>query len=179
MLSKAFNLASDRWQWCRENPCSKVPREKENNNVIRWLTKEEEERLMDGARGYLNGQLTEIITVALHTGMRLGEILNLKWKDIDLGRKVITVTKTKNKDPKTIPVNQTVYNMLVTKSKVTSILGYLFTTENGTKIRARNMQREFYKAMSKAGIENFRFHDLRHTFATRLIQAGVDIYSVA
>lgn len=179
MLSKALNLAYKQWEWCRENPCAKVPKEKENNQILRWLLYEEEDRLLDGAKGYLNGQLVEIITIALHTGMRQGEILNLKWKDTDLFRKVIVIPKPKNKEPKTIPVNDTVFDLLLAKSKVISMTGYVFATANGTRIGARNLQREFYNARTKAikktpEISNFRFHDLRHTFATRLVQAGED-----
>jgi integrase len=179
MLSKAFNLAVKQWEWCYINPCSKVPKEKENNKITRWLTSHEEKRLLEASKGYLREQLVEIITLAMHTGMRLEEILNLKWGDIDLFRKVIIVLRTKNKDPKTLPINQTVYELLLRKSKVINMTGYVFTTSNGTKISARNLQREFYKALKKANIQNFRFHDLRHTFATRLVQSGEDIYKVA
>jgi integrase len=179
MLSKALNLAWKQWEWCNGNPCSRVPREKNTSYITRWLTLEEEKRLLSAAQGYLNGQLPDIITFALHTGMRLGEILNLKWKDVDFSRKTITILKTKNKDPRTIPMTDTVYNMLLSKSKVVAMSGYVFATANGTRIGARNLQREWYKAIKKAGIENFRFHDLRHTFATRLVQSGVDLYTVA
>jgi integrase len=179
MLSKAFNLAWKQWEWCRENPCVRVPREKENNHIIRWLTTDEQERLIQASQGYLNGQLSDIITFAIHTGMRLGELLSLKWQDIDLFRQVITVLKTKNKDPKTVPMSDTVTAIFKDKAKVISMSGYVFTTGNGTKIRARNLQREFYKAIQKAGITHCRFHDLRHTFATRLVQSGVDLYSVS
>ncbi|MBA3071311.1 MAG: site-specific integrase [Nitrospirae bacterium] len=163
MLSKAFNLAWRQWEWCKENPCAKVPREKENNQILRWLSYEEEDSFLDGAKGYLKG-----------------EILNLKWKDVDLFRKAIIIPKPKNKEPKTIPVNDTVFDLLLAKSKIISMTGYVFTTANGSRIRARNLLREFYNARTKAAkktpeITNFRWHDMRHTFTTRLVQAGEDI----
>jgi integrase len=184
MLSKAFSLAWGQWEWCNENPCRKVPREKEDNQIIRWLSDEEEDSLMAGAKGYLNGQLVEMITIALHTGLRQGELVNLKWKDVDLFRKTIIIPKPKNKEPKTLPVNDTVFDLLLAKSKVINMTGYVFTTASGLRINARNLQREFCNARTKAAektpeISNFRWHDMRHTFATRLIQAGVDIGRVA
>ena len=179
LLSKAFNLALRQWEWCNDNPCSRIQREPENNTIDRWLTSEEDARLLNGAEGYLNGQLVEIIILAMNTGLRQGEILNVRWKDVDLSRKVITVQKTKNKDPKVIPLNQTVSDMLLNKSKVVNISGYVFSTMNGTKISRWNLKREYANALRKANITNFRFHDLRHTFATRLVQSGVDLYRVA
>lgn len=179
MLSKAFNLAWKQWEWCKDNPCRRIQKESENSKIDRWLLPEEEARLLKESEGYLNGQLSEIIKIAIHTGMRQNEIMNLKWSDIDLSRKVISVTKTKNKDLKILPMNQTVYEIFLKKIKVISLSGYVFCTNNGIKISARNMLREFYKALNKAKIISFRFHDLRHTFATRLVQAGVDLYSVA
>jgi integrase len=94
MLSKAFNLAVKQWEWCHTNPCSRIQREPENNRIDRWLTPDEEKRLLKGAQGYLNGQLYEIIVLALNTGMRQGELLSLKWKDVDWFRKTVTVRKT-------------------------------------------------------------------------------------
>lgn len=76
-------------------------------------------------------------------------------------------------------MNDIVSNMLVRKSRITAMSGYVFTTSRGTRILSTNLQREFWKVLKKAGIENFRFHDLRHTFATRLVQAGVDLYTVS
>jgi integrase len=173
LLSKAFNLAWKQWGWVRENPCQKVPREKEDNIIDRWLTPEDEERLLFHAQGYLNGQLPEIIAFALHTGMREEEILNLIWDNVDLFRKTILVMKTKNKKPKTIPMTPTLYEMLKGKSRVVAMSGYIFHTGAGTKIMARNLLREFYKARERAGIPDFRFHDLRHTAGTRMAQNGI------
>jgi integrase len=179
MLSKAFNLAVKQWEWCHTNPCSRIQREPENNRIDRWLTPDEEKRLLKGAQGYLNGQLYEIIVLALNTGMRQGELLSLKWKDVDWFRKTVTVRKTKNKDPKILPLNQTAYDLLLRKSKVASISGYVFATGRSTRTSRWNLTREFKNALKKAGISHFRFHDLRHTFATRLVQNGSDLYAVA
>jgi integrase len=177
-LSKTFNLAWKQWEWCKENPCIKVQKEAENNKVLRWLSQEEEDSLMRSAVGLLDGQLTEVITIALHTGMRQGEILNLRWENIDLFKKTIVITKTKNKEPRTIPMNQTIIILLRDKSKVMSMSGYVFTTQ-GRKMKFRNLVKSFHLALKKAEVQRFRFHDLRHTFATRLVQSGVDLYSVA
>jgi len=178
-LTHAFNLAVREWNWINYNPCLKVQKPKVNNQIMRWLTDDEEKRLLDASKGYLNGQLPAIITLALHTGMRQGEILNLKWENIDMFKRAITIMQSKTKEPKTIPINDTGFNMLLYKGKVVNMSGYVFTTQNGTRILNTNLQREFWKIVEKAKVENFRFHDLRHTFATRLVQSGVDLYSVA
>jgi len=179
MLSKAFNLAYKRWGWCNENPCSKIQREPENNQVDRWLTNEESERLISVCSSYLNGDMVDIVIIALHTGMRQGEILNLKYTDIDIFRKVITVLKSKNKTPRTIPMNETVYQLFLRRSKIRSMSGFVFTTGNGTRHMVRNLIREFDKAVEKAEIKDFTFHCLRHTAATWMIQCGIDIYTVS
>ncbi|MBI4972441.1 MAG: site-specific integrase [Candidatus Omnitrophica bacterium] len=179
MLSKACSLAWKRWEWVKENPCNKISRLPEHNKIERYLTAEEEVRLLKQSEGYLNGDLEDIVTLALNTGMRQGEILNLKWKDVDFFRKTLTVVKTKNKEVKTIPMTDTTFKVLFEKSKVITMSGYIFATTNDTPIRARNLMREWYKVLNKAGIEDFRFHDLRHTAGTRLAQAGVDIYTIS
>lgn len=178
-LSKAMKLAHREWEWIRENPCLKVSALRESNTITRYLTHDEEVRLLDVSKEYLNGQMHDIIVIALNTGLRQSEILHLQWSNIDLFRKVLTIEKTKNNEPRTIPLNETVYGILKTRSRVVQMSGYVLTTASGRPILRRNLMREFYKALKKAQIDNFRFHDLRHTFATRLVQAGVDVYTVA
>jgi integrase len=174
-MKKAFNLAVKEWEWVRDNPVLRVSMEKEENQRDRWLTFEEEEKLLKVCPDWLR----ELVIFALNTGMRLGEIISLEWKGVDLFRKTITIFKSKNKELRTIPINGVVFEMLKNKSRVKSIkTNLVFYTPSHTMYLKTSIDHAFKKALKKAGIEDFRWHDLRHTFATRLIQAGVDFYKV-
>lgn len=175
VMKNAFNLAIREWEWCRDNPVSRVAMEKENNRRDRWLTCEEEERLIRVSSQWLR----EIIFFALHTGMRRGEILSLTWKGVDLFRRTVTVFRSKNGERRTIPINLTVLDLLKEKGKIRSLkTDLVFYSRAHTPINKDNLRRAFTSAVTKAKIEDFHFHDLRHTFATRLIQRGIDIYKV-
>lgn len=175
LVSHAFNLAIKEWEWVRENPVGKVSREKVNNFIERWLTPDEESRLLALSPEWLR----DIIIFAINTGLRQGEILNLKWPLVDLFRKTITILEQKNNDRDTLPFNERTLEVLKSRAKVRHIASSLvFYNSNGNRIEARNLMRAFYTATGKAKLEGLRFHDLRHTFATRLVQAGVDIYAV-
>ncbi len=174
VLRHALNLARRDWEWIGKTPFEKVRIEKPNNKKERWLTDEEEQDLLAASFPWLR----EIVIFALNTGMRQNEILTLKWKQVDLKRRTATLLVTKNKEKRTIPLNKTVLNLLTGKGKVRSISGYVFVSQAATRVDASNVRRAFISAKKKAEIEGFRFHDLRHTFATRLVQAGVDLYVV-
>ncbi|HXF92462.1 MAG TPA: tyrosine-type recombinase/integrase [Nitrospiraceae bacterium] len=174
-LKKAFNLARREWEWCQDNPVSRVSMEKEANKRDRWLTQEEERRLLAACPAWLR----EIVVFALHTGMRLGEILALTWSGVDLFRKTVTVFRSKNGERRTIPINQTVVDLLKRKARVRSLHTTLvFCSTAHTQIEANNLRRAFRLALQEAKIADCHFHDLRHTFATRLVQAKVDLYTV-
>ena len=111
--------------------------------------------------------------------MGLSEILSLTWDGVSLFRKTVTVFHSKNGERRTIPINRVVFELLKEKTKVRPIkTNLVFYGKVCTPMDDNNLRRAFRNAGNKAKIENFRFHDLRHTFATRLIQAGVDIYKV-
>jgi len=177
LMSHAFNLAIRDWEWVK-NPVKKVSKEKVNNQIERWLTKDEEKRLLASSPKWLK----EIIVFALNTGLRQSEILNLQWSQIDFKRKTLTIPEQKNKEKDTILLNKKALEILMVRWKLRknnpADSGYVFLNKNYNKLGARNLIRAFSSALEKAKIENFRFHDLRHTFATRLVQAGVDIYKV-
>ena len=108
LVRHAFNLAIREWEWCKDNPMFKVSLEQVHNQVDRWLTPSEEQRLLATAPGWLR----ELIIFALHTGMRRGEILSLRWEDVDFSRRTLVVMKSKNRDRRTIPLNATVMELL-------------------------------------------------------------------
>ncbi len=120
-----------------------------------------------------------MVRFALHTGMRVGEILALTWRGVDLFRNTATVFRSKNGTRRTIPLNQTVRALLKVKAKVRALNSeQVFQSQAQTPLEANNIRRAFRRAVRQAEIEDLHFHDLRHTFATRLIQAGVDLYKV-
>ncbi|HEU5201425.1 MAG TPA: site-specific integrase [Nitrospira sp.] len=105
-------------------------------------------------------------------------MLGLEWRAVDLHRQVLVVMKSKNGEKRTVPLNGCLVELLSRKAGSRATNSFVFSTSCGTRIDDRNLTRAFYSALQKAEITDFRFHDLRHTFATRLAQAGVDLYKV-
>ncbi len=176
MLSKAFNLAIKEWEWLKDNSASSVPKEKENNERDRWLTKDEEKEILENSPEWLR----DIIIFALNTGLRLQEFLSLEWSRVNLVCRTILIKETKNGSPKTLPLNKIALDVLNQRSKVKSIKNdYVFFNSNGKKINPHVLRTSFYTVLEKVGVENLWLHDLRHTFATRLAQADVDLYKIS
>jgi len=174
LMRRMFNVARREWKWTKENPVADLSFAVGNSNARdRWLTHEEEEALM--AASGRPKWLRSMLIVALHSGMRRGEILALRWQDIDFNRGILTVHKSKNKEKRGIPLTerlQETLKALKEETKVIDISGRVFP------ISASSVRQAFVRACEKAGVEDFRFHDLRHTFATRLVQGGIDLYRV-
>jgi integrase len=175
LMSHAYNLAIKEWEWVKDNPVKRVKKEKLNNTIERWLTQDEEERLMKASPAWIR----EIIVFAIHTGLRLTELLDLKWYQIDLDRGTLTIYEQKNKGVDTLPLSETVRILLKEKSRMSPTQDdYVFPGKLNERRDTRSLQKSFNTSLKRVGIKNFRFHDLRHTFATRLVQRGVGIYEV-
>jgi integrase len=179
LMKHSFNLAVKEWEWIRENPLLKISMEKEPPPRDRWLTFEEEERLLSVCPLWVK----EIVILAIETGCRKEEILSLEWTSIDLFKRVITLLGKKTGERKTIPLTQKAFEVLKEKEKirlkVRSIREDLvFSHPVGQKVNIGTLRSAFERALKKAKIDGFRFHDLRHTFASRLAQMGVDPYAI-
>ncbi len=174
LMRRMFNVAIKEFGWINENPVSKISGISaltKNSARDRWLTLEEEQKLLSVASPLW---FKRLLIFALDTGMRRSEILNLKWKDIDLKKGFIRVEKSKNGEKRAIPCTKRVISILteIKKEKIVNISGKVFP-HSIDAIRSA-----LQRALEKAQIEDFHFHDLRHTFATRLVQNGVDLYVV-
>ena len=176
MLTKALNLAVKEWEQLRDNPASKVPKDKENNERDRWITKDEEKIILDNSPEWIG----EIVVFLLNTGLRLEESLSLEWSRVNLLRRTILIRETKNGSPKTLPLNKIALGVLNQRSRVKSLRNDLvFISCRGKKVNRHFLRKRFYDVLKEVGIENLWLHDLRHTFATRLAQAGVDLYKIS
>ncbi|MDD5269766.1 MAG: site-specific integrase [Candidatus Omnitrophica bacterium] len=160
-----------KWGKASENPVKKVKLFKENNKRLRYLEKEEITKLLSNCPEHLK----PIVILALNTGMRKGEILDLKWQDLDMQRGIIYLLDTKNSDKREIPLNEQAMVALV-KIKKHSDSPYVFCNKEGEPYG--DIKKSFFTACTKSGIINFRFHDLRHTFASHLAMAGVDLNTI-
>lgn len=172
-LSKAFNLLIDEKQLNIQNPCRFVKKSKEDNQIIRYLSEDEEKRLFE----VLDKSIAPIVLCALTTGLRLSNILNLRWETINFDIGFIEVLMQENKGHKKIQIPlskklKTTLEEIGIKEK-----GYVFLNPK-TKKPYVDIRKPFQAALKAAKIENFRFHDLRHTVATRLVMNGADLMTV-
>lgn len=186
VLSKMFNLCIEN-KLAKENPCQSIKQLREENFKIRFLTEEEQKRLFSALEYHStvndqNGNLHEIypylylkpiITCALLTGMRKSEILNLQWQQIDFQKGFIEVLRTKSGKARKIPIS----------NKLEATLKELFATSDNIYVFINpatnkpyvDIKKSFKTLLKQAQITNFRFHDLRHTAATRMVESGIDL----
>lgn len=165
------------WELITEEIFKRVQRVKPLKGEVqrlRFLSLDECQRLVNAAEPHLK----PILIVALNTGMRKSEILNLTWSQIDLKHSYIRLEKTKNGERRDIPMNDTLKTLFKDLFKNRRLdTDYIFINPT-TGRRLTDIKRSFKTACKRAGITDFRFHDLRHTFASHLVMAGVDLKTV-
>jgi integrase len=170
LLKHMFSKAVE-WGKMKENPAKKVKFFKGAVKRVRFLMPDEFQILLSNCVDFLK----PIVTIAVHTGMRKGEILGLKWEQVDLEQRIITILDTKNNERKDLPMDETVRTLLQGLERRGE---FVFSSAKGKPFNEMTIHNAFHEAMKQARISDFRFHDLRHTFASNLIMAGVKIEKV-
>ena len=159
------------WGYVKASPTKSVKKLKEPPGRLRYLKPDEVNALL----AQCSEHLRHLVVTAINTGMRRGELFNLKWPQVDLTNRKITVINTKNNESRVIPVNKTLYDELFSLSGKPQG-EYVFYSRYGRPYR--DVKEGFVAAVKRAGIEDFRFHDLRHTFASHLVMQGVGLRTV-
>lgn len=169
-LKNMFTMAI-KWGYLKTNPAKEVKSLKEPPGRVRYLKHEEVKALYESCAGYLRS----IVVTALNTGMRKGELQELKWANVDFKNRKITVVNAKNNESRVIPINKTLHQELLLLSE--GAKGeHVFSDKNGHPYG--DIKKSFITALTKAKIEDFRFHDLRHTFGSYLAMQRVDLKTV-
>ena len=182
-LSKMLNVCIDNGLLV-VNPMKKVKLLKTDNHAIRFLEKAEEKVFnkflpkfyFSDLKKKTGSLLKLIVKFALKEGARKEEILSLKWCNIDFNKDTIELLNTKSGKKRIIPLAKSLKKILL-KLKEQSTSEYVFVNP-ATGKRYQDIKKSFNNAVNASGLKKFRFHDLRHTFATRLIEKGVDIVVV-
>jgi integrase len=157
------------WELTNDNPVTKVKMLRENRQRSRYLTRDEINRLLDVCKDHLR----PIVVFALNTGMRLSEILGLTWDRVNLEEGIVELVETKSGDIRQVPLTPDARNAIYTSGDIQK--GHVFTYEDKPILR---VSRSFTTACKKAGIEDLRFHDLRHTWASYFMMNGGNLYDL-
>jgi len=177
MFSKAYD-----WNRCSETDLKQIRKVKllpENNRRTRFLDHEEYHRLIEATETSRNKQIKRIIILDVNTGLRKSELLGLEKDEVDLVKNIIKLSDSKNFEGRTIPLNDAAKQAIEEELKSQKVAypncPYVFHYK-GEKIQ--DIRGAFNNAAARAKIKNFRFHDLRHTFASWLVMAGVPLLTV-
>ncbi len=176
-LSHAFSIAVRDWEWMQENPVLKISKPKISNERTRFLNDEERARLIKACQKSESKGLYPVVILALSTGMRRGEILNLDWNDVDLERGAILLQTTKNGERRFIPLVGIALDLLKSRYVNQSANSLVFPAPHSPS-KPIDIRSAWETALQKAGISNFRFHDLRHTAASCLAMSQSSLLEI-
>ena len=178
VCSKMFALAV-RWRMCTDNPCKNITRNKEVGRE-RYLTEHEVARLLAALDGYRDQRVAAIFRLLLLTGSRRGEVLSMRWEDVDVRAGIWRKphTRTKQKERHAIPLSAAARAVLTKLAADKDPSGFVFPAGRAASGPMRTVEKPWKALCRAAGVTNLRTHDLRHDYASRLVSAGVSLHIV-
>ena len=178
-LSHLFTIAVRDWEWMHENPMEKISKPQAAPGRQRYLGTDERKRFLDEVKKSRCPVLYVIVALALSTGMRRGEIMNLRLKNIDITNKKIILETTKNGEPRNIPLIGNALNevLALVKERNAKQSDLLFPSPM-TPDKPYDIQTAWNFVLKRANIENFTFHDLRHSTASYQAANGRSLFEI-
>jgi integrase len=175
ILSHLFNVA--RMEWCIEgisNPLNGIRKPKPSNARCRRLSHEELNHLLAACKQARNPCLYGLVTLAIETGMRLGEMISLTWDQVDISNRAVMLYDTKNGEDRVVPLSSraALALMAISRTLDNDRVFYAWT-------RSDSIKKSWHTALRLAWIEDFHFHDLRHEATSRFFEIGLNAMEVA
>jgi integrase len=178
-LSSCLSYGVKELQWLERNPIERVRKPAENKGRVRFLSDDERAALLEACRPHADLYLA--VVLSLTTGARQAEIMGLRWGQVDFTRQVISLSETKNGDRRALPLVGQALDLLRERGRVRKLGDdRIFPpTRAAKKADCLDLRDPWTKALKAAGIENFHWHDLRHTAASYLAMSGVSLVEIA
>lgn len=176
-LSHVFTIAVKEWGWLEDSPMRKVTKPREPRGRVRFLSPDERQRLLSACKQSSNQYLYIIVVVALSTGMRLSEIMNLRYADVCGDR--ITLHQTKNGERRVVPVAGLALQLLQELEKKRRIDTTLLFPSKRDPQKPTDIRSPWQRAIKIAGIEDFVFHSCRHSAASELAMNGASLAEIS
>ncbi len=177
-FSHVCTVATNEWEWLEDNPLRKIKKLKEPRGRVRFLDNDERKSLLLACKDAPYPQMYVIVVLALSTGARRSEIMNLRWANIDMEKKQIVLHETKNGERRALPLTGHAHELMKAHNKVRRIdTDLVFPSIVGDK--PYEIKKSWEGALKKAGIKDFRFHDLRHSAASYLAMNGASPTEIA
>jgi integrase len=178
VLSHCLTIAFKEWEWIQENPILRVKKLKEPRGRVRFLNDEEREKLLQACKESQSQFLYILVVLAISTGARKMELCSLNWEDVDLNRGLIILHDTKNGERRALPLVGIAKDLMKNHHKNRSEnTNRVFPAKN--LIDPIDIRTPFETALKKAEIEDFKWHDLRHSCASYLAMNGATLAEIA
>lgn len=178
-LSAVYTVAVNEWEWIDDSPLRKVKKPKESRGRVRYLNDEERARLLAACKNSEHPWLYTCVILALSTGMRKSELLNLRWYDVNLIDGFIILQETKNGERGRVPLAGLAYDILKVMFHARQPKISLLFPDELDPAKPTTLRWAFEKALKEAGIEDFHWHDLRHCTASYLAMNGASLAEIA
>ncbi len=178
LIYHVFTIAVKDWGWMDDNPMLKVRKPKLPSGRVRFLNKKEREALLASCKASHNPYLYTMVVLALSTGARYSEIMYLTWPQVNMAKSIIILDKTKNNTRRVLPIHGHALELLQKLKEIPRLdTDYLFPRADGKA--PMEIRKHWEKAIKDASVKNFRFHDLRHTATSYLLEDGATLIQLS